>query len=348
MALSFSAGLSRRRRFGYAALLLLASLAVVPLANGEVRFVLRSACEEARILLLRRPIAEVIADPATSSERRAQLRLVLAARKFASERLGLEPGETYTTFADVGSGTLVHVISASPKNRLKPHQWSYPVVGSVPYKGFFTEADALAEERRLKRLGYDTYVRPAAAFSTLGWFNDPLLSTFINYPEAQVARLVFHELAHQRVYAKNDTTFNESFAVVVEEEGVRRWLESEGRSAELAAFQASQARKRELAARIKETRERLKHIYATQLSPEAMAEQKKGEFDRLRATFPTMAPAEPNNAFLVSIALYNELVPAFERLLAMDGGNLDAFYARAQHLAHEDRAQRDAVLARAN
>ena len=162
-----------------------------------------------------------------------------------------------------------------------------------------------------------------------------------------MARLVFHELAHQIVYAKNDTTFNESFAVVVEEEGVRRWLEAEGRGRELAAFEAAQARKRDLAARIKETRERLKAIYGMNLSREAMLEQKRGEFDRLRAAFPTVVPAEPNNAFLVSIALYNELVPALERLLAASG-SLDTFYARARELAQEGRAQRDALLARVN
>jgi predicted aminopeptidase len=186
------------------------------------------------------------------------------------------------------------------------------------------------------------------AYSTLGWFDDPLLSTFIRYPEAQVARLVFHELAHQLVYAKDDTTFNESFAVTVEDEGVRRWLESQHRTAELEAFRAGQQRKREFYARVKETRERLKTIYASRLPRSQMLEQKRGEFDRLHAAYPGVVPAEPNNAFLVSVALYTELVPAFERLLAASGGNLDTFYARARELAHEDRGRRDAVLARAN
>jgi predicted aminopeptidase len=192
------------------------------------------------------------------------------------------------------------------------------------------------------------YVGGVPAYSTLGWFDDPLLSTFIRYPEAQLARLVFHELAHQLVYARNDTTFNESFAVTVEEEGVRRWLESQQRTAELEAFRAAQQRKREFYARVKETRERLKTIYASHLPREVMLEQKRGELERLRAAFPSVVPAEPNNAFLVSVALYTELVPAFERLLAASGGSLDKFYARARELAHEDRAQRDAVLARAN
>src|SRR5947208_1411390 len=153
--------------------------------------------------------------------------------------------------------------------------------GCVAYRGFFSEAEAQRHAEKLRAEGYDVYLGGVLAYSTLGWFDDPLLSTFIRYPDSQVARLVFHELAHQLVYAKNDTTFNESFAVVVEDEGVRRWLEAQGRAADLAAFRAAQERKRDLAARIKATRERLKTIYATKLTPDQMPEQKQGEFDRL-------------------------------------------------------------------
>jgi predicted aminopeptidase len=238
-------------------------------------------------------------------------------------------------------------VFAAPQFSVDPHPECFPITGCVAYRGFFSEGDAQRYAEKLRSQGYDVYTGGILAYSTLGWFDDPLLSTFIRYPESQVARLVFHELAHQLVYAKGDTTFNESFAVVVEEEGVRRWLESQGRTAELAAFQAMQDRKRELAARVKEARERLKVIYASNLPPEAMLEQKRGEFARLRAAFPNIVPAEPNNAFLISIALYNELVPAFERLLAASG-NLDTFYARARDLAREGRAERDAVLARLN
>jgi predicted aminopeptidase len=301
-----------------------------------------------KLLSAARPIDSWLSDPKTSPELKQRLETARSIREFATRELHLPDNASYTTYADLGRRFAVYNVFAAPKFSVDPKTECFPITGCVAYRGFFSEKDALRHADKLRAEGYDVYVGGILAYSTLGWFDDPLLSTFIRYPDSQVARLVFHELAHQVVYAKNDSTFNESFAVVVEEEGVRRWLESEGRSAELAAFHASQARKRELAARIKETRERLKNIYATQLSPEAMMEQKKGEFERLRATFPTMVPAEPNNAFLVSIALYNELVPAFERLLAMDGGNLDAFYARAQHLAHEDRERRDAVLARAN
>ena len=154
---------------------------------------------------------------------------------------------------------------------------------------------------------------------------------------------MFHELAHQLVYAKNDTTFNESFAVAVEEEGVKRWLEAEGRVGELAAFHAAQVRKRELAQRVSQARERLALVYRTNLPREAKLEQKRGEWERLRTSYPSL-PAEPNNAFLASIAVYTELVPAFERLLA-ESGSMEKFYERVRELAKAEPAKRELALA---
>jgi|SRR5689334_4743890 len=294
-----------------------------------------------------RPIDDWLADPATPPDLKARLESAQRIREFASRELHLPDNASYTSYADLNRRYAVWNVFAAGQFSVDPHPECFPITGCVAYRGFFSEGDAQRYAEKLRAQGYDVYVGGVLAYSTLGWFDDPLLSTFIRYPESQVARLVFHELAHQLVYAKGDTTFNESFAVVVEDEGVRRWLEAQGRTAELAAFQAMQDRKRDLAARIKETRERLKLVYQSDLSREAMLEQKRGEFDRLRAAFPNIVPAEPNNAFLVSIALYNELVPAFERLLAASG-SLDTFYARARKLAHEGRAERDAVLARLN
>jgi len=299
------------------------------------------------LLAQARPIDDWLADPATPPDLKARLENAQRIRAFASRELHLPDNASYTSYADLDRRYAVWNVFAAPQFSVDPHPECFPVTGCVAYRGFFSERDAQRYAEQLRAQGYDVYVGGVLAYSTLGWFDDPLLSTFIRYPESQVARLVFHELAHQLVYAKGDTTFNESFAVVVEEEGVRRWLESQGRTTELAAFQAMQDRKRDLAKRIKETRERLKLVYASDLSHEAMLEQKRGEFDRLRAAFPSLVPAEPNNAFLVSIALYNELVPAFERLLAASG-SLDNFYARARQLAREDRNERDAVLARLN
>jgi predicted aminopeptidase len=300
-----------------------------------------------KLLSAARPIDTWLADPATPADLRQHLETARGIRQFATRELHLPDNASYTTYADLGRRFAVYNVFAAPKFSVDPKAECFPVTGCVAYRGFFAEKEAQQHADKLRAAGFDVYVGGVLAYSTLGWFDDPLLSTFIRYPDAQVARLVFHELAHQLVYAKGDTTFNESFAVVVEDEGVRRWLEAQGRSADLAAFRAAQERKRDLAARIKDTRARLKTIYAAKLTPGQMEEQKKGEFDRLRALYPTFVPAEPNNAFLVSIALYNEFVPALERLLAESGG-LDAFYDRARKLAHDDRKQRDALLAKAN
>ncbi len=295
-----------------------------------------------KLLSAARPIDTWLADPATPADLRQHLETARGIRQFATQELHLPDNASYTTYADLGRRFAVYNVFAARKFSVDPKPECFPVTGCVSYRGFFSEREAQHYADKLRGAGFDVYVGGVLAYSTLGWFDDPLLSTFIRYPDAQVARLVFHELAHQLVYAKGDTTFNESFAVVVEDEGVRRWLEAQGRTADLAAFRA-----RDLAARIKDTRERLKTIYAAKLAPGEMEERKKGEFDRLRALYPSFVPAEPNNAFLVSIALYNEFVPALERLLAEAGG-LDAFYDRARKLAHDDRKQRDALLAKAN
>jgi predicted aminopeptidase len=293
-----------------------------------------------RLMAAARPVDTWLEDPATPSELKARLEVAQRIRQFASRELHLPENGSYLSYADLNRRFAVYNVFAAPKFSVDPKPECFPFTGCVAYRGFYSEEAARKHAAKLRDQGYDVYVGGVLAYSTLGWFDDPLLSTFIRYPDSQVARLVFHELAHQVVYAKNDTMFNESFAVVVEEAGVRRWLQSEGRKAELAAFEDAQARKRDLAARIKETRERLKLVYGSNLTEEQKLEQKRAEFDRLRASFPQFVPPEPNNAFLVSIALYNELVPALERVLAGSAG-LDDFYRRARALAasESERAQ---------
>ena len=297
-----------------------------------------------KLMAAARPVDAWIDDPSTPPELKQRLEVAQRIRQYASRELHLPENGSYHSYADLKRRYAVYNVFAAPKFSVDPKPECFPFTGCVAYRGFYSEDAARQHAAKLREQGYDVYVGGVLAYSTLGWFDDPLLSTFIRYPDSQVARLVFHELAHQVVYAKNDTTFNESFAVVVEEEGVRRWLEAENRRVELAAFYEAQARKRDLAARIKETRERLKLVYDSSLTEEQKLEQKRAEFDRLRASFPQFVPAEPNNAFLVSIALYNELVPALERVLAVSAG-LDDFYRRARSLAQSEsgRAQLSAM-----
>jgi predicted aminopeptidase len=284
------------------------------------------------ILGAARPVDAWLADPATPPELRGRLEAARRIRQFASRNLALPDNRSYTSYAELGRPFAVWNVFAAPQYSVVPKQECFPFTGCVSYRGFFSEDDARRHAARLKEQGYDVYVSGVPAYSTLGWFDDPLLSTFIRYPDAQLARLVFHELAHQLVYAPDDTTFNESFAVSVEHEGVRRWLEAEGRPADLQAFEALQVRRQQFAQRVNEARTRLRKVYQQGLPVEAMQRRKAEEFELLRKEYPNIVPAEPNNAFLVSVALYTELVPEFEQLLR-ESGSLEAFYAQVRERA---------------
>ena len=289
------------------------------------------------VLSRARPVSDWLADPATPPELKARLETARRIREFASESLGLPDNGSYLSYADIERPYVVWNVFAAPEFSVEPKLECFPFAGCVSYRGFYSEDDARRHAEWLRAEGYDVHVGGVPAYSTLGWSDDPLLSTFIRYPDAQLARLVFHELAHQVVYARGDTTFNESFAVTVEEEGVRRWLEAENRPGELAAFSSAQARKRDLAERVSQARERLKAVYASDATREEKLEQKRAEWQRLRAAFPAL-PSQPNNAFLASIAVYTELVPAFERLLA-ESGSFEAFYRRVKDLARDPAAR---------
>ena len=175
-------------------------------------YVLRAAWEEGKILNRRKPIARIVQDTATDWETRDKLLLVLQARQFAADSLRLNAGNSYTLFSRVESDTLVMVLSAAHKDRFQPYTWWFPIVGRVPYKGFFELEDALAAQRKLEAQGYDTYLRPSAAFSTLGWFNDPLLSTLLRYDRVSLANTVIHEIFHNTFFAPGQAVFNESLA----------------------------------------------------------------------------------------------------------------------------------------
>ncbi len=294
-----------------------------------------------RVMANARPIGDWLADPATDAQLRQRLETARRIRAFATRELGLPDNGSYLAYADLNRAAVVWNVFAAPALSVEPKKECFPFTGCVSYRGFYSEAEARRQADKLRADGYDVYVGGVPAYSTLGWFDDPLLSTFIRYPDAQLARLLFHELSHQLVYAKGDTTFNESFAVTVEQEGVRRWLAAEGRVGELEAFRATQQRRREFAERVKQTRERLAVVYGSSLPSEAKLEQKRGEWQRLRQSYPGI-PAEPNNAFLASIAAYNALVPAFEQLLA-ESGSLEAFYRQARALAAKP-AEREAFV----
>jgi len=288
------------------------------------------------------PVAQVLADPAAAPALKEQLQVAGEIRDFATRELGLPDNGSYRSYATLGRPFAVWNVVAAPEFSLKPVQSCFPIAGCVAYRGFYDQAAAQRHAAGLRDAGNDVVVYGVPAYSTLGWFDDPLLSTFIGYPQAELARLLFHELAHQLLYVKGDSTFNESFAVALEREGVRRWLAAGGRDAERVRFRERQERRREFAARVEAVRGRLEALYRLRLAPPAMRESKRAELETLRpliAAVPALAGQEPNNALLASYATYTDLVPVFERFLAQAQGDLPEFYARAKQFASERSSQ---------
>jgi predicted aminopeptidase len=270
------------------------------LASDDVRYVTRAGLEEMSILQNREPIAELVADRTTDPAVRHALRLVLESRDYAAS-LGLEAKETYTTYSDVGRDTLLLVLQAAPKDCICPYTWKYPIVGRIPYKGFFDFAAARREADRFEARGYDVYLRPSAAFSTLGWFNDPLLSTALTRDSVELAATVFHEIAHNTLYVKSATPFNESFAQFVGYRSAESFFAE--RSDTANARQASDRLNDEMV---------LGGFYATLIA----------RLDSLYATKPDSAALEAGRAEAAAWARAELLGPVGARLRSYRLGNL--------------------------
>jgi predicted aminopeptidase len=310
------------------------------LGSRDVRYVVRAGIEEARILWARRPIADVVADAATDAATRGKLLLVLAARDFARDSLGLAAGETYTTYSKLRRDTLVLVLSASRYDRIAVYLWHYPVVGRVPYKGFFSFAEARREARRLEQRGMDTYLRPSGAFSTLGWFNDPLLSTIVAEDSADLAATVIHEILHNTLFVPGHVDFNESFAEFVGYRGAERFFlaRGDGRNAERAA---ARWRDELRLARFWESLEgQLEQLYAPGIAGPALREERQRVFrlalDRMAGPLARqletidgrrMAERPVNNAVVIAQRFYRTNLERFERRLAQQQGDVKAAVA---------------------
>ena len=333
-----------------------AAIALIAAISGGC-YLLQSAEGQLTLMSKREPISRVINTPSTPAKLRAQLKSVTAIRDFASHELGLPDNGSYRKYADIGRPYVVWNVVAAPEFSVEPRRWCFPVVGCVAYRGYFVEARARKFAAGLRAQGFDVVVGGVAAYSTLGHFDDPILSTMVSWNDVELASIIFHELTHQLLYVRNDASFNEALATTVEEEGVRRWLDSQGREKDLADHLLQQARYLEVINLMNATRGKLRDLYAAGLPPPLMRERKRETFEALRESYGALrerwgghAPFDAwfaqdiNNAHLASIATYFACVPGFERELKAVGGNLPAFYRRVRELAKLDQAQRDLLV----
>jgi len=312
--------------------------------SHDVRYLTRAGLEEVAILRNARPLADLMADPDTPAETRAWVGLVQAVRDHA-ERIGFEAGKTYTTYTDIGRDTLLLVVSASPKECICPQIWKYPIVGRIPYKGFFDLAMARREADRFEARGMDVSLRPAAAFSTLGWFNDPLLSTAMVRDSVELAALVFHEIAHNTLYVTSATPFNESFAQMAGYRAAEAFFRSRGEA--LLAQRAADRWADEivLAEYYSAFVGRLEAFYATRPAPAALdsgrAELARWSREQLQGTFgarlrtyrvANLAERPVNNAQLVGVRIYRTHLDWFEAWYHQHDGDIARAVAALRRL----------------
>ncbi len=311
----------------------------------------QAARGQIEILLGRRLLAEVIADPTTSPELRRKLALVRDARAFAVRELKLPDNASYLRYTDLHRPYVVWNVFAAPALSLEPVETCFPIVGCLSYRGYFREARARASATTLSAQGNDVYVGGVAAYSTLGWFADPVLNTMLVWDDQRLVKTLFHELAHQRVYVRDDTSFNESFAMAVADLGYARWRESRGFD---AVPDEEEQRDEALIELLIRHRNELQALYARRdLDDATKRARKKERFDALAADYAALRASwrgdtsydrwmneDMNNAKLASVATYHELVPGFLALFAQSGHSFDEFYRRVEAMTKETKEAR--------
>jgi predicted aminopeptidase len=310
-----------------------------------------------QLLQAREPVSAIIADPARDPQLQKRLALAQQARSFASAELGLPDNRSYRLYADLQRPYVVWNVFATAELSLAPLTHCFPIAGCVAYRGFYQQSRARGAAALLRQEGLDTYVAGIEAYSTLGWFDDPILSSMLRWDDERLAAVIFHELAHQQLYVQDDTAFNESFASFVEQEGLRQWRARRGLPAQ---DDAGERQKQQFIALILASRARLERLYASPRSDVEKRQGKAAEFARLRSEyrqlrdsqwrgdrrFDAWINAPLNNAKLLPFGLYDRWVPAFAALFAQAGSDWASFYAQAAALGELPAKQRRAQLNR--
>lgn len=357
--------MTRRRKVAW---LLAAAMAGALALTGcsNLGYYWQSASGHVDLMRAARPVPQWLADPATPAALKARLELAQRIRRFAVTELGLPDNASYTAYADLHRAAAVWNVVAAPEYSLTLKTWCFPVAGCVGYRGYYSNADAHAEAAAQRTAGLEAAVYPVPAYSTLGWLNwaggDPLLSTFIGYPEGELARLIFHELAHQVLYVQDDTVFNESYATAVERIGGARWLATQAGDAARAEYRQFDGRRQQFRALMLDTRRSLAQVYASKEAQArdwpAVAAMKKAAMDAFHARYAVLRAdwpgprqgaydawaARANNATFGAQAAYDDLVPAFEALYEREGRDWPRFYAAVKRIAALPKGERERVL----
>lgn len=305
-----------------------------------------------------KPIDQWLADPLVKEDLKGRLKRVREIRAYAARELGLPDNASYKNYADLKRKFVMWNVVATPELSVEPNQWCFPVAGCVDYRGYYNKEAAQTFADNLQKQGFDVRVSGVPAYSTLGWFNDPVLSTFIEYPDAELARLVFHELAHQIAYAPNDSQFNESFATAVEEVGVARWLAAQGDDLMRENYQAYRQRKEDFLILMTQHRQQLEENFSRSVSDKEKRKRKAEIFQSLQQEYELVKQSRWNgyagydrwfsgtmsNADFALMATYHDLVPAFRNLLS-EKKTLPAFYQATRELAKLEKPLRRKRLA---
>lgn len=334
-----------------------ALLSLLLVGCAEVHYYRQAVLGHWHLLAQRRDMQELIGDERLPADFRERLQLVQAMRDFASAELLLPENRSYRSYADLGRAYAVWNVVATPALAIDPVTWCFPVAGCVPYRGYFDEAAARHFARHLKQQGFDVHVYGVPAYSTLNWFDDPVLNTFIHYPERQLAGLIFHELAHQQLYNKDDSAFNESFAQMVEQVGVERWLRFRQQGEEVSAYRQYRSRQQQFVALVLQTRQDLEDLYRSESAEPVQLATKEQLLALFRQRYTVLKQhwggdshfdgwvnRPLNNSHFALVDTYHSYLPAFLALLEQSAGDLRSFYQKAAELAALLPPQRDAAL----
>ena len=307
-----------------------------------------------QIMTARQSVRKLIDDPTTPDALRARMSSASAIRQFATDELALPDNNSYRSYVDIGRDAVTWAVFAASEFSLAPQTWCFPVFGCVPYRGYFSKKSATETAINLQQQGLDVYVAGITAYSTLGWSSDPLLSTMLAQDETYLAALVFHELAHQRVYVHDDSAFNEAFAVAVEMTGVRKWLLASGDHAGLRRYEADRKRGAEFLALVSQSRDELGQIYGGYGTSEQKRAAKAAAIERLRMRYRQIRDRQwggyrgydawfdtpINNAKLAATSVYSDRVPAFLRLFDLCSADYPRFYESVRRVGALGKAQR--------